>query len=1123
MFDDLFSPSGPSAGTATAAPSSSGDFSNLFASERAAAKTAPVARAAEQSQLPAAIQQNRQPQQPQNSGFFSSIGPKAQQVSSSGVGQGIASFARGIAQPFIDTGTQAVKQAKYLFGKPATAQQQASVLANQTTAQQNPEYMKAIQGIDNIPAQARVQAQKMAVNGSKAPEIRSYLSSQSTALTNQYKKGAGTAAEIASFAVAPEIKAAATGGNLLKSATINAAGGAVGSAGAQEANNTSSTAKDILKAAGTGAALGAVVTGAGGVVGKIGRKIVSNTAKSTPAVAEEGSRLASATAPAPRVSYTPVNIAEAPSSLRPVNRVVGADITPNEQLVAPINAGPGPRPVDSSIPAKPGQRGFTTSVQQSQNFSPELRKAVDATYTKASDAAAIDRSEQLMSQGMDRAHRNVLDRLQSTTAPDKQLIVDAGRVMQELDSKGMTAEAHNIHNLMSEKLTASGQTSQAAALVLRRSPEGLYYSALKDLQNAKVKVTPEIDKTLQDFKDKIRSASPSSQDRQIAISDMQRYIQKNIPSSATDKLFSFWRAGLLTGPRTVTKILTSHAVQLPLEQAKNVPAAGVDKLISLFTGQRSQVLGVRGIVGGLKEGAGAAKLYMRTGLETNPSTNALEFRNTVNFGSSVPGKIAQAYVDGVGRIHGSLYKPFYGAAHLESLYNQGKAAALTAGLKGSQRDAFIKNFVSNPSEDALNVAEKDAQNATFQQETALGKAASSMQRTGGVVGKVIAPFTRIPSAIATDVINYSPVGAVKTIVDGIKAARSDAGLTVAAQRQLSQGLGRSIVGTAAIVPGMALYGRGMMTLDYPTDAKEQQLWAEQGKQANAVLIDGKWRTLGSLGPLGSVLAMGGHLADSLQRGNSLGQAAIDMYAGALKSIESQSYLQGVSNAVNATQDPGRYLANVEKSYAGSVVPTGIATLASGLDKTARQVNTPLETIKSRIPGLRGSLPIKTDAQGKPIPNENGIGAILDPFYSTTNRGTDPLTTELQRLESASAGVSQPKITTSENFNSIKTKLSKPQAIQLQQNIGTAVNSLWNQAIADPSYQSLSDTEKQKVLSDISAAVTASEKDKFARANQLGQYNPNYVGKHSSAPKLPSLGSIIPRVRTSQAKKAFIRP
>ena len=238
------------------------------------------------------------------------------------------------------------------------------------------------------------------------------------------------------------------------------------------------------------------------------------------------------------------------------------------------------------------------------------------------------------------------------------------------------------------------------------------------------------------------------------IQEVHDLINSQVPSSLADKIFVTWRAGLLTGPQTVTKIVTSHAVNAVLENVKDVPGSAIDKFVSLFTGQRSLVASVRGAVEGFKEGTTAGKNLVRYGIDKNPGANTQEFRSTVNFGNSVPGKIIQAYVNGVGRIHGALYKPFFGMEHLQSLYNQAIAAAKTQGLKGDEADDFVNNFVQAPPPKALDVAQHDAEMFTFQQTTKLGQVASALQQKGGIIGKVIAPFTKIPSAIATDLINH---------------------------------------------------------------------------------------------------------------------------------------------------------------------------------------------------------------------------------------------------------------------------------------------------------------------------------------------------------------------------------
>lgn len=574
-------------------------------------------------------------------------------------------------------------------------------------------------------------------------------------------------------------------------------------------------------------------------------------------------------------------------------------------------------------------------------------------------------------------------------------------------------------------------------------------------------------------------------------SDFSNAVQDNIHSTLGQKAFALWRAGLLTGPQTITKIITSHGVNEVLETLKDVPAAAVDKFASLISGNRTLALTLKGKGEGFVQGAKTGKELLTTGVDRNPGSNSVEFRNQVQFGNHVPGKVAQAYVDFVGRAHGSLYKPFYGSAHLNSLYSTAIAAAKNNGLRGAERDAFVQDLVRNPSKEALAIADHDAQMNSFQQQTALSQAAGALQKIP-VIGKVLAPFTRIPAAIATDLINYSPAGAAKTIFESIQAAKSDVGWTLADQRKLSQGLGRSITGTAAIIPGMMLYNKGIMTLGYPTDPKEQQLWAQEGKQPNSILIRGKWRSLGSLGPTGSVLEIGGHTADSLLQGKDIQSAIVDGFAGGAQSIEEQSYLKGVSGAVSALNDPGRYAAGFEKQTAGSIIPTLSNTIASATDKFTRQSSSPLDAIKSRIPGQRETLPTKLDTFGNPVPNsEVGADRIIDPFQSSTAAPSAPLTNELRRLQNAGQGIVPSSIKKVESFNGVKTPLTPQQVRQLTIAIGQQTQQEWQSLVTDPSYKELPDDQKKQLLTKYYDQAVTQQKEQFAEQIQGGIFSPTF--------------------------------
>lgn len=734
-------------------------------------------------------------------------------------------------------------------------------------------------------------------------------------------------------------------------------------------------------------------------------------------------------------------------------------------------------------------RGFTKSVKQSSNFSPELRKAVSSKYSIFSDKQAVSNTENFLNQPFDKAHQQVLQRLGSEPH-NKQLTNDAGTVMQILDSKGRTAEAQVIHDKLAAKATEAGQGNQATALLLRRSPDGIYHKAVSDLSKSKINVTPEIDKQLQGLREEIRKTAPDTPEREYSVQKMKQFVEQNLPSSIPKKIYAIWRSGLITGGRTLTKVGTSHIVHGTVETVKDIPASVVDATVGrtlskIFTGEgkRSLVLTTRGSAKGTVQSVKSIGKYLKTGIDISRGANN-DFHASVYFGKSIPGRIANVYVNGPGRLHGSIYNTAAGGAHLRSLYSQGLAEARNQGLKGAEKNRFLESFVAKPPRAAADVAQQEAEQATMRQKTLMSDLITRLTNTKSkefnMVAKIIVPFSRIPAAIANGIIDYSPAGAMKTIVKTIRTAKANEGWSIGAQRQFSAGLGRSITGTTgAMIPGIMLYNRGLLTTSYPTDPKEQKLWQLQGKTAWSVKIGGKWRALGTLGPTGLVIAMGGGIAEARKNGEDMFSATVAGMATGLKSLQDQSYLSGVNAAVGAIEQGGSKVIALEKQYAGSIVPTLIANIAATQDKNVRTANTPLDTLKSKIPGVREGLPTTKDAFGKPVPSPGtGVGALFDPFYSSNARPSTPLITELQRLQSNGYGVMPSTVPTSQKIGGYVVPLNKQQAQELQAKRGQALQGIWDKIVASPLYKNLSDDTKNKILSTIEKDVTSEVKTRY---------------------------------------------
>jgi hypothetical protein len=134
-------------------------------------------------------------------------------------------------------------------------------------------------------------------------------------------------------------------------------------------------------------------------------------------------------------------------------------------------------------------------------------------------------------------------------------------------------------------------------------------------------------------------------------------------------------------------------------------------------------------------------------------------------------------------------------------------------------------------------------------------------------------------------------------------------------------------------------------------------------------------------------------------------AASDVVASILKNLSNKTWLSGLADAIQALEDPDRYSTRWFARLAGSmVVPAGSAQVARTIDPVLRETKGPLETIRSRVPGLSQSLLPRRDIWGEEIRSEGGLGPdIMSPVWTKTRRN-DPLNAEMMRI---GAGIGKP--------------------------------------------------------------------------------------------------------------------
>jgi hypothetical protein len=734
------------------------------------------------------------------------------------------------------------------------------------------------------------------------------------------------------------------------------------------------------------------------------------------------------------------------------------------------------------------ERGFISSIKTAL---PELR--VEGTYIPRSTDKLSIRARNLVKDDIKAAENMALK-----GNSDKSVAV-ASELLKHYNEQALLATDETVKDALFEKaatissdiaakLTEAGRTVQAAIILSRLTPEGQLRFAAREIQKFNEKIektgggkfglqkkipelTPEQSKKIVTEMEDIENMAPGTE-KAKKFQKLQNEIADLVPTPLFKKLITIWKAGLLTGLKTQGLNIFANISHLATEKLAKIPATMIDKVIALGTGKRTVTASIQGLGSGLERGRKSGVDYFRTGYDERDIGTKLDYKR-VNMGEGRLARALQRYTEIVFRLLGAADQPFYYATKMMSLYEQAKVEAINAGLKGKEAQSYIDNLLQNPTEDMVKNASKDAEAAVFQNKTKLGDLAKGIQELGGGVGEIVVPFGRTPSAVAMQIINYSPVGAVKTIIENIGKGKFN-------QRDFVTGLGRSIVGAIPLVIGAALWEEDMLTLDFPKTEKERQLWKIEGRKANSIKVDGKWRTIQSFGPAGNLLVVGGHFRRAFLDSGSPSEAMATALFGSAKSFTEQTFLQGVNQFTSALQDPERSGPRLARGLVSSVIPTISGDIARARDPLERRTGSVAARVKAKIPFLRETLEPQITVLGEERRvTANPIEIMIDPTRPSKDIST-PVVKELRRLFDAGFTATPSLLGNRDGYDALTDK----ENTELWKRTGQITKDALTVMISNQGYKKLNDDQKADNITEVintSRDVAKSE----AVAKQIG--------------------------------------
>lgn len=311
------------------------------------------------------------------------------------------------------------------------------------------------------------------------------------------------------------------------------------------------------------------------------------------------------------------------------------------------------------------------------------------------------------------------------------------------------------------------------------------------------------------------------------------------------------------------------------------------------------------------------------------------------------------------------------------------------GLKGQRARDRAAELLANPTDEMMEKALDYGRYMTFQRPLGDGLAGGLSRITQSQPYlKAVLPFVRTPTNLIKFTAERSPLAPM------VKEWRRDFAAG-GARRDLA--IAKVMVGSGIGAVVAELASKGVITGSPPSDDNRRRMLYANGWQPYSIKIGDTYYSYKRLDPFAMTF---GTAADLATMGDGMteeqqDQGAALWTASVISNLASRTWLSGITDALEAIQDPERYSGNFIKRLVGSAtVPTASAQLARWLDPVSREAPDIASYMSSRMPGMSDGLLPKRDVWGQPITSQGGVGPdIISPIWTSKDRA-DPVAAAL---------------------------------------------------------------------------------------------------------------------------------
>ena len=608
----------------------------------------------------------------------------------------------------------------------------------------------------------------------------------------------------------------------------------------------------------------------------------------------------------------------------------------------------------------------------------------------------------------------------------------------------------------------------------------------------------------------------SSKDKETMyknIDSVYEELGNQVPKSTIEKIDSWRYFSMLANPRTHIRNMVGNVAMGKTQRIKDKLAGGIEGIVNKFNPEMERTKTIAFANKKTKEFVKEdfKNIDVQSRLELNENKYNPQSR-LQNSRKTFKHDIFEKTLGKLFNLNDNLLEAEDGLG-LKSSYKKALADYITS------NKIDVDNITDKQLSKARNYAIEQAKEATFHQANSIASAINQFsgknKLTKGVTDAVL-PFVKTPMNVAKAGMEYNPAGLLKTLTyDTAKLRKGDININ-----KYIDNLSKGLTGTGIAVLGYALADAGMLKASGGDDDKKENYDEATGSQAYSIEIAGKTYSLDWLAPVGIPLFTGAE-AYSIQKSgteekNNVSSDDNKKINQILKSLENwsnamsksmspmseMSMISGLTSALSSYNEDklSAMGTNAVKSYVNQFVPTLIGQIAKTSDEYERSTTstktgliskaidqTKLQ-ITSKIPGLRKTLPIKTDIWGNKQKQEENLPIrALNNFInpSTVKEVTkDKVDNEINNLYSKNGEKSiLPVSSIDKTFTIDGTtyRMTSEEYSKYKTDYGKNSYNLINNLISTKQYQKLTDNQKQKAIENIYTYVKEKNKVNYAKS------------------------------------------